>query len=345
MKKLEFRDEDYYRHIVDETDSRLVPWVEENTVSLCMMVKNEEEHLEKCLKSAERFVDEIIIVDTGSTDKTKEIALKFTDKVYDYPWSDDFSDPRNFALEKATGHWVLQLDADEYVPVSTFKHIFEKTQFTDVDAYLCPIKNWQDDPERPGEAPWVLSETFRLFKNSPDIYYKGYVHEDIYQSLSEASKNRPVRMNRLNSFIWHFGYLRPEKPRKEKYEYYAKLSLRQIEENPQDSRAVLNYAIHLYHTGNLDEAEKWYEKAIEIKPDLWPAYNDLGVIKLKKAVDPALLAQSQRYFQSALRFIKNEPMAGVSHKGRIIKNLTEINKLRTSVNNGDASNSSRNSSN
>ena len=75
------------------------------TISLCMIVKNEEEVLERCLNSLKGLMDEIIIVDTGSTDSTKEIAARYTDKIYDFSWCDDFAAARNFSFSKATQDW------------------------------------------------------------------------------------------------------------------------------------------------------------------------------------------------------------------------------------------------
>ena len=83
------------------------------TISLCMIVKNEEKNLERCLKSYAPLMDEIIVVDTGSTDKTKEIASRFTDKIYDFKWVDDFSAARNFSFGKATCDYIFSADADE----------------------------------------------------------------------------------------------------------------------------------------------------------------------------------------------------------------------------------------
>ena len=80
-----------------------------------MIVKNEEKHLVKCLKSVRDIVDEMIVVDTGSTDKTKDIAQVFGAKVFDFPWTGDFSAARNHSLEQATGDWILILDADEVI--------------------------------------------------------------------------------------------------------------------------------------------------------------------------------------------------------------------------------------
>lgn len=85
------------------------------TISVCMIVKNEEAVLESCLKSLESIADEFIVVDTGSTDRTKEIALKYTDKVYDYEWIDDFAHARNFANSKAVMDYIYTADADEII--------------------------------------------------------------------------------------------------------------------------------------------------------------------------------------------------------------------------------------
>ena len=85
------------------------------SISLCMIVKNEEKVIERCLRSAKNLVDEIVIVDTGSTDKTKEIVHRYTDKVYDFKWCDDFSKARNFSFSKATKEYILWLDADDVI--------------------------------------------------------------------------------------------------------------------------------------------------------------------------------------------------------------------------------------
>ena len=81
------------------------------TISLCMIVRNEEDVLERCLESVQGLVDEIIIVDTGSKDRTKEIAKKFTDAVYDFVWVDDFAEARNFSFSHAACYYCLWLDA------------------------------------------------------------------------------------------------------------------------------------------------------------------------------------------------------------------------------------------
>ncbi|MBQ8614863.1 MAG: glycosyltransferase [Ruminiclostridium sp.] len=96
------------------------------TISVCMIVKNEEEQLRACLESLRPIADEIIIADTGSTDRTKEIAAEFTDKIYDFPWIDDFSAARNFVFSKATMDYIYTADADEVIDeqnIALFKQI------------------------------------------------------------------------------------------------------------------------------------------------------------------------------------------------------------------------------
>lgn len=84
-------------------------------VSVCMIAKNEEKCIEQCLKRLMKYNMEIIVADTGSTDRTKEIAAKYTDNLYDFEWCDDFSAARNFAVSKASNNWILILDCDEHV--------------------------------------------------------------------------------------------------------------------------------------------------------------------------------------------------------------------------------------
>ena len=86
------------------------------SVSLCMIVKDEEKVLARCLESVAGFTDEIIIVDTGSTDRTKEIAARFTEHVFSFPWQEDFAAARNFAFSKGKGDYLFWLDADDVIP-------------------------------------------------------------------------------------------------------------------------------------------------------------------------------------------------------------------------------------
>lgn len=105
------------------------------TISLCMIVKNEEKVLDRCLAPLVPLVDEIIIADTGSTDRTKEIALRYTDKVYDYQWENDFSKARNFVFSKATMDYIYSADADEILDEENRKRfrILKEAMLPEID--------------------------------------------------------------------------------------------------------------------------------------------------------------------------------------------------------------------
>ena len=121
------------------------------TISLCMIVKNEEDVLERCLRSAEGIADEIIIADTGSTDQTKEIALRCGAKVYDFVWKDDFAAARNFAFSKATCDYLFWLDADDVVPEQTRRGLLLLREKLDpsVDMVMLPYHTAFDAAGRP----------------------------------------------------------------------------------------------------------------------------------------------------------------------------------------------------
>lgn len=149
------------------------------TVSLCMIVKDEEAHLPACLKSVQGVVDEVIVVDTGSTDRTKEIAKDHGAQVFDLKWKDDFSAARNFAIEKATMDWVLIMDADDTMPEWTrvqLKTVLLKHK----KALGLSIQILQD---RSG----FTFNSVRLFKNHLNIRYKRPIHEQVY--FGDAREN------------------------------------------------------------------------------------------------------------------------------------------------------------
>lgn len=144
-----------------------------DTVSLVMIVKNEAANLKKCLDSARDQADEIVIVDTGSTDGTREIAAQYTGKIFSFPWEEDFSAARNFALDRAEGTWVLSLDADETLAAEPEEIKSLITRNPEAEAFLLPIDNM---------APLGTHHRFlvlRLFKNNSCCRWQGKIHEQV----------------------------------------------------------------------------------------------------------------------------------------------------------------------
>lgn len=145
-------------------------------ISVCMIVKNEEEVLERILLQAEKFADEIVIVDTGSTDNTKNIALKYTERVFDFKWCDDFSRARNFSFSKAIYEYIMWLDADDYIDDVDIQKILDlKASNSKYDIYMCKYATAFDSNQN------TTFEYYRerIIKNSPRFRWHGFVHECI----------------------------------------------------------------------------------------------------------------------------------------------------------------------
>lgn len=154
-----------------------------NNISGFIIAKNEEAKVEKALQSLASFCDEIIFVDTGSTDKTKEIAAKYTNKIFDFKWIDDFSAARNFALGKCTKAWIIYLDADDEIESDSQEKIKELLKFQNKIGFFFTYKyNSQKDILTP-----------RIFKRSPELRFKMPIHEvlDIPPQLLDKFEIRP----------------------------------------------------------------------------------------------------------------------------------------------------------
>ena len=147
------------------------------SVSLCMIVRDEEEVLGRCLESVKNTVDEMIIVDTGSRDRTKEIAAEYTDKVYDFEWKQDFSAARNFSLSKGTMDYLMWLDADDILPRESAAAMLELKRKLprDTDVVMMPYAVAFDSR---GKSTFTYFRE-RIVKNSGDFRFEGRVHEAI----------------------------------------------------------------------------------------------------------------------------------------------------------------------
>lgn len=147
------------------------------TISLCMIVRNEEEVLARCLESVKNAADEIIIVDTGSSDSTKEIASKYTDKIFDFEWIDDFSAARNFAYEKADMDYQMWLDADDVLPSDSLQKLIalKKSLASDIDIVTMKYITHFDA----NENPILVSTRERLTRRAKNYKWQEPVHECI----------------------------------------------------------------------------------------------------------------------------------------------------------------------
>ena len=161
-----------------------------STISLCMIVRNEEQVLRCCLDSICSLVDEILIADTGSTDLTKEIAKDYTEKIWDFPWIDDFSAARNFIISKARSEYFMWLDADDCLPAeqaSSFSRLKEELS-PQTDMVLLPYHTGFDSLGRPAFS--CVRE--RLIRNRKGYCFCGRVHEAIPLSGNVIFRDIPV---------------------------------------------------------------------------------------------------------------------------------------------------------
>lgn len=201
-------------------------------LSACMIVRNEETMIDRCLSSIKHLVDEIIIVDTGSTDRTVEIAQSFNAKIFHHPWEDDFSKHRNQAISYATGDWLLVIDADEELDATSIK----KSQLTKTlkeksrneNALFITILEKNIDGDVTNKIKRV-----RFFKNNGDVIYRGIVH-NTPEYKGEAGE---LQLN-----LFHYGYALSEEKMNERHKRTSYLLHRRLEQNPDDYHAYFYLA-------------------------------------------------------------------------------------------------------
>ena len=174
-----------------------------------MIVKNEEKYLPECLESVKDIVDEIIVVDTGSSDRTIEIAKEYNAKIFHFDWINDFSAARNFALRNSSGDWILYLDADERLESDSINELKKITRSKNKCAYFCTVKSLDRVEGRDNSMRYI-----RLFANDSRVEFRGKVHEQITYSLSENN----YKIFQSSVSILHVGYNVNKEEKKKKAE-------------------------------------------------------------------------------------------------------------------------------
>ena len=252
-----------------------------------MIVKNEEHCLARCLMSAIPVADEIIIVDTGSTDRTKAIAKTFGAKVYDFEWTDDFSEARNLSLSVATGDWILVLDADETISPLDYDHLTKivKKKAGHPAAYSITTRNYVKPPyvigwtcnngEYPDEEEgtgWYASWKVRLFPNDKRIHFENPVHELLEASL----KRNGIAIIKSDIPVHHYGQLDRENY-VAKGDAYYQLGKKKLEEKGEDLKALTELAIQAGgEFGKYEEAVDLWKRVLKIDPRNTKALVNMG---------------------------------------------------------------------
>ncbi|WP_077619690.1 glycosyltransferase [Bacillus sinesaloumensis] len=226
-------------------------------LSICMIVKDEEKVLKRCLESICGIADEIIIADTGSIDKSKEIAAKYTDMVFDYKWEGDFSKARNFAASKASGDWILVIDADEFVDRENFMAFKDDLKLNPPDFNILAVQIVNFVGQNGKDTALNFHE--RLYINDGKISYYRNIHELLKHRDSKESKG-------YSKFqIYHSGYMKNVVNEKEKSKRNLKLLINNKVKEPIDYYFMGNEYDQL---DELDKAIKCYQKAYKLKDDI-----------------------------------------------------------------------------
>ncbi|OOM78463.1 glycosyltransferase [Clostridium sp. BL-8] len=228
-----------------------------NQVSLCMIVKDEEEYLPKCLDSINDIVDEIVIVDTGSADKTVEIAKNFGAKVYYFKWNNNFSEARNESLKYATKDWIFILDADDELTMESkenFKMLINSELDEKAIYHFETLSYYGSSIEKDNIA---VNLNPRLFKNNRGIHYEGEVHNQLISS--EGDYNAVCKEIK----IYHYGYIDKRIASKDKRNRNIYILNEQIKKNPNNGFAYFNLGNEYGALDDMNKALEYYYKAYE----------------------------------------------------------------------------------
>ena len=275
-----------------------------STVSLCMIVKDEEANLARCLASVKPIVDEMVVVDTGSNDRTSDISEFFGARVYEFEWSNDFAAARNFSISKAKGDWILIMDADEVISPMDYDHFKKLTvkKSQEPVAYSVATRNYCYEANTIGWYPndghyiqeeagfgWLSSEKVRLFSNRNEIKFEGAVHEMVDPVLKRIG----IKIKKSAIPVHHYGRLNTDLLNKKRRIYYE-IGQKKLAENGRSIGAVRELAIQATALKKNSEAIKLWKKFLSMKPDsrsVPEAYVNMGSAYIRmKDYEKALIS-------------------------------------------------------
>jgi glycosyltransferase involved in cell wall biosynthesis len=264
-----------------------------DTLSLCMIVKNEERNLPRCLDSVRGLTGEFIVVDTGSTDATARVAACCGAQVIPFDFSVvDFAAARNRAVERARGRWILMLDADETLDRSSAPKLEAlAAREQDVGYYL--ERHNHDLESAGGSDPPVVDYVVRLFPNRPGYRFRGRVHETIDDSILAGGG----RLEKSGIRIDH-NFSADGRSRAEKNRWYIAILKEEIAANPGDTSRLDFLAAEYHQLRMFEEAARVTERIVRMRPRDARARLYLGVYRLVYQSDPR---RARAEFSKALK--------------------------------------------
>jgi len=220
------------------------------TISLCMIVKNEESHLPRCLGSIRGAVDEIIVVDTGSHDNTVKIADSFGAKILSLPWSGDFSFCRNAGLAAARGTWILILDADEELDENGQEELRLCSTHLEYDGFFLQIHNHAGESRQSATA--TINPILRMFRNRPEHRFRGKIHEQIAYAITERNPQAALHLSSVK--IHHYGYAHDIVVKRDKIQRNLQLLAQELRDRPNDPFHHYNIAVEYMRMNDFKQA-------------------------------------------------------------------------------------------
>lgn len=226
-------------------------------ISLCVIARNEEHCLARCLCSVQKLVDEIIVVDTGSTDNTVTIAANYGANVFTFEWIDDFAAARNYAINKATGNWILVLDADEALSPLSREELHNFIEHSPAEGYYFRICSYLDQ----GSSE-VEDYVVRLFRNAPQYRFAGAIHEQIAGSIQRSAPDSGLAFAPFT--IEHYGYSQKEIEEKHKFVRNTTIIQKALAKSPKDPFLHYSLGIEYLQNKNFRQAGEVLEQAITL---------------------------------------------------------------------------------
>jgi len=272
-------------------------------ITACMITKNEEAWIGDCIEHLKPIVDEFIVIDTGSTDRTIEIARKKGARVSKIQWENDFAKARNRSLEKATQRWILIIDPDERIGKKDLEKIKKLTGDKNIMAYSFNSRNYTENPSVSGYIPckghypeeqnyvgYFEGRKVRLFQNIPTVRFVGSVHELVEPTIHGKILESDIPFH-------HYGSTQEIAKKKEKHAFYQAHSQKKAKENPSSWKAQFELGVEWLSSKQHKKAVTALEKARELKPRDPMVLSNLGFALM----EAARLDEAQEVLEECLK--------------------------------------------
>ena len=237
-------------------------------LSLCMIARDEADFLDRCLHSVQGLVDEIVVVDTGSTDDTASVVERYGGRLLQRSWDGDFSAARNYAVQEARGEWILILDCDEELAAKDHAAVLKLLGAGEASAYYLTTRNYTRQTDRAGFCPrrseykreekdypgWFPTTKVRLWRRNDQVRFVGAVHELVEKTLEDAG----IEIGECQVPVHHYGYAEKERPA----DLYLDAGEEKVRQDPQDLLARYELSLAYRNAGRLEEALQCIETVV-----------------------------------------------------------------------------------